>query len=187
MRKVMVFNNISLDGFFTDAHNEMNFTQDPRPDPEWDAFVAGNAAGGSSFLFGRLTYQMMAAYWPTPAAVAAMPTVAKTMNDSPKIVFSRTLDKADWKNTTILNTDPADEVRRLKNGSGKDFVIFGSGTIVSQLAQNRLIDEYQFIVNPVVLGKGRTMFDGMATKLPLNLVDSRAFKNGNVWLRYLPV
>jgi dihydrofolate reductase len=104
------------------------------------------------------------------------------MNSLPKVVFSRTLDKVLWNNTKLVKGDLAVEVRKLKQEPGKDMVILGSGTIVSQLAEDGLVDEYQIIVNPVVLGKGRTMFDGIKKKLTLELTKTRKFGNGNVLL-----
>jgi dihydrofolate reductase len=123
---------------------------------------------------------------PTPEALKNDPTVAKGMNSSPKIVFSRTLDKADWANTRLVKDDMLDEIRKLKKESGPDLTILGSGSIVAQLAQAGLIDEYQIMLNPVVLGKGKTMFAGIRDKLALKITDSRSFANGNVLLRYVP-
>jgi dihydrofolate reductase len=108
------------------------------------------------------------------------------MNKMPKIVFSRTMDKASWSNTRLVKGDPAAEVRTMKKEAGSDMVILGSGSIVSQLAQEGLIDEYQIAVVPVVLGKGRTMFDDVKEKLNLKLTKTRAFGNGNVVLWYEP-
>ncbi len=185
MQKLMVFNNVSLDGYFTDAKGGMDFGRNDKPDAEWDEFITGNASGtGGMFVFGRITYEMMAAYWPTPQAAISMPEVAHSMNATPKVVFSRTLKEATWSNTRLVKDDLAGEIRRLKEGPGEGMVIFGSGTIVAQLAQEGLIDEYQFVVNPVVLGGGRTMFDGIKGKLPLELIATRPFANGNVVLRY---
>ncbi len=187
MQKLTVFNNVSLDGYFADEKNEMSFAQNAAPDPEWDAFINGNASGGgTNMLFGRVTYQMMASFWPTPAAMEAMPTVAKTMNNSPKVVFSRTLGRADWMNTRLVSEDLAGEVRRLKEADGPGMIIFGSGTIVAQLTQEGLIDEYQLVVVPVALGKGRSQFEGVKVPVRLDLLGSREFKNGNVFLRYQP-
>ena len=90
MRKVHVFDSISLDGFFTDARNDMSWAH--RRDPEWNAFVAGNAGGNGALLFGRVTYEQMRAFWPTPQAAQMMPEVAAGMNAMPKYVVSRTLD-----------------------------------------------------------------------------------------------
>jgi dihydrofolate reductase len=101
-------------------------------------------------------------------------------------VFSRTLDHASWNNTTLVKGDLAAEMRKMKQASGENMAILGSGSIVSQLAQEGLIDEYHIVVNPVVLGKGRTMFDGVKEKLRLKLIKTRAFCNGNVLLCYEP-
>ncbi len=184
MRKVIVFNHVTLDGFFTDKHGDMSWAH--KQDPEWNAFVAQNASGGGELLFGRITYDLMASYWPTPAALKNSPAVAEGINKMPKVVFSRTLDKASWNNTKRVKGDPAQEVRKMKAAPGEDMVILGSGSIVSQLAQAGLIDEYQIVVSPIVLGEGKTMFDGVQKKLPLTLAKSRTFGNGNVLLCYEP-
>jgi dihydrofolate reductase len=115
------------------------------------------------------------------------PRVAEGMNKLPKIVFSRTLDKASWSNTRLVKGALAAEIRKMKNESGRDMAILGSGSIVAQLAPEGLIDEYQVVVNPIVLGKGRTMFDGIEKKLNLKLKNTRAFRNGNVLLSYEPI
>jgi len=184
MRKVIVFNHVTLDGFFTDKNGDMSWAH--KQDPEWNAFVAQNASGGGQLLFGRITYDLMASYWPTPAALQNSPAVAAGINKVPKVVFSRTLDKASWNNTKRVKGDPAQEVRKMKAAPGEDMVILGSGSIVSQLAQAGLIDEYQIVVSPIVLGEGKTMFDGVQKKLPLTLAKSRTFGNGNVLLCYEP-
>lgn len=188
MPKLIVFNHMSLDGYFTDANGDMRFAQNPIPDAEWDAFVAGNASGGGGILvFGRVTYELMASFWPTPLAAEQMPEVAEGMNKLPKIVFSRTMHAASWNNTRLVKDDLAGEIRRLKQQEeGHDMLIFGSGTIVSQLTQEGLIDEYQIIVDPVALGGGRTMFEGIKEKLTLKLIKTRSFRNGNVLLCYEP-
>jgi dihydrofolate reductase len=102
------------------------------------------------------------------------------------VVFSRTLDNATWNNTRLIREDPASAVRRMKRESGPDMLIFGSGTIVSQLTQAGLIDEFQIVLNPIVLGAGRTMFEGLTTPLRLKRTKSRAFGNGNTVLSYEP-
>jgi dihydrofolate reductase len=104
----------------------------------------------------------------------------------PKFVVSRTLDRADWQNTTVLKGDLVGEIQALKASAGPDLVILGSGSIVSQLAQAHLIDEFQLVVTPVVLGKGRTLFETVEGRLNATLVRSRAFSNGNVVLWYEP-
>ena len=187
MRRLIVFNHVSLDGYFTDANGDMSFAHSDKPDVEWDAFVAGNASGGGILLFGRVTHELMASYWPTPAAAENMPVVAERMNNLPKVVFSRTLDQVSWNNTRLVKDDVTGEIRKMKEEVGEDMVIFGSGSIVSQLAQEGLVDEYQIVVDPVVLGKGRTMFDGIKEKLTLKLKSTRTFGNGNVLLCYEPM
>ncbi|MCI0330086.1 MAG: dihydrofolate reductase family protein [candidate division Zixibacteria bacterium] len=184
MRKLAVFNNVSLDGYFTDKNNDMSWVYNVSPDAEWDVFVAGNASGEGVLLFGRKTYELMAGYWPTPMAAQQMPEVALGMNRMPKIVFSNTMDKASWNNTKLVKSDPAAEIRKMKKESGPDMVILGSGSIVAQLAGEGLIDEYQFVVVPVVLGGGRTMFEGVWERLKLKLAQSRTFRNGKVFLSY---
>lgn len=186
MSRLIVFNTTSIDGYFTDANGDMSFVHAVAPDEEWNAFVTGNASGGGVLVFGRVTYEMMASFWPTPAASERMPVVARRMNSAPKIVFSRTLTAATWENTTLLRGNPVDELGRLKAESGDGLAILGSGSIVSQLAPHGLIDEYQVVVTPVALGAGRTMFEGMGRMLPLTLVRTRVFKNGNVVLCYEP-
>jgi dihydrofolate reductase len=180
---VSVFNHVSLDGYFTDQNGDMSWAH-RGDDPEWNAFAAENAKGEGVMLFGRVTYEMMASYWPTPAALEQYPIVAERMNNGPKVVFSRTLDKATWKNTKLVKSDPAGEVRKMKKAPGGDMVIMGSGTIVSQLAQAGLIDEYQIVVDPIVLGQGRTLFEGVKNKVNLKRTKSRAFGNGNVFVCY---
>lgn len=183
MRKLSVFNHISLDGYFVDKNGQMSWAK-AHQDQEWNSFVAENAKGGGALVFGRVTYQMMAGFWPTPMAKEMMPDVAERMNNGPKIVFSRTLDSATWNNTRLIKGDLVGEVRKLKEESGDDMVIMGSGTIIAQLAPAHLIDSYQFVVNPIVLGGGRTMFQDLPNQLNLTLKESRAFGNGNVVLTY---
>jgi dihydrofolate reductase len=181
MRKLVVFNSVSLDGYFTDANNDVSWAH--KNDPEWNEFVAGNASGSGELLFGRVTYDMMVSFWPTEEARKMMPEVAEGMNNLPKVVFSRKMDQPTWNNTRLVKDNIEGEVRRMKSEDGDDMTILGSGSIVAQLAQAGLIDVYQIIVNPIVLGSGRSMFDGV-DKLNLTLTNSRTFKNGNVLLNY---
>ena len=184
MRKLVVFNHVSLDGFFVDAHGRMDWAKPDANDAEWSAFVAENASGEGPLLFGRVTYDLMASYWPTPLAAEHDRALAERMNSLPKVIFSRTLSTTSWNNTRLVRGDMAAEIRKMKQEPGEAMVILGSGSIVSQLAQARLIDEYQIVVNPVVLGKGRTLFDGVLEKRPLELTRTRTFANGKVFLCY---
>jgi dihydrofolate reductase len=184
MRKLICYESISLDGHFVDAGGDMSWAH--KRDDEWNAFVASNASGGGSLVFGRKTYELMAGYWPTPMAKQNSPHVADHMNNLKKIVFSKSMSSAAWNNTTVLKGDLATEVRTLKQQDGDGMCIMGSGTIVAQLAQENLIDEYQIALNAIILGKGRTLFEGVTRKLNLKLTSSRAFRNGNVFLTYEP-
>ena len=185
MRKLVVFNSVTLDGYFAGMNGDVSWAH--QKDAEWNAFVEENASAGGLLVFGRITYELMTSFWPTPFAAQNYPIVAERMNNLSKVVFSRTLDKASWNNTKLVKGDMAAEIRKMKKEPGEDLVIMGSGSIVSQLAQEGLIDEYQIVVNSVVLGKGRTMFDGIKEKLTLKLTKTRTFGNGNVLLCYEPV
>jgi dihydrofolate reductase len=187
MRKLIVFNSVTLDGYFSGENGDISWAHENSQDPEWTSFVEENAKGEGMLLFGRVTYEMMASYWPTPAASKNDPAVAEGMNNMAKVVFSRTMDNPSWKNTKVVKGDIAAEVRRMKKESGPGMAILGSGSIVSQLTQQRLIDEYQIVVIPVVIGKGRTMFEGIKEKLSLKRTKARTFGNGRVFLCYEPI
>lgn len=183
MRKIIVFNQISLDGYFTGSNGDLSWAHKSRDDREWNDFVSGNAGGEGMLLFGRVTYEMMVSYWPTPMAAKNDPEVAEGMNSRAKIVFSRSLKHSNWNNTKIV-ADLLPGIREMKKEPGSDLVILGSGTIVSQLTQQNLIDIYQIVVNPIALGKGRTMFEGLDRPLDLHQTESRTFSNGNTLLTY---
>jgi dihydrofolate reductase len=184
MPRIIVFNSLSLDGYFTNAAGDMSWAHPATPDPEFSAFTAENAKGGGRLLFGHRTYSLMAGFWPTPAALQSMPQVAGRMNAMPKIVFSRKLKKADWNNTEVLQGDLAKVLAPRKTAPGPDMVILGSGEIVAQLALSGLIDEYQLVIVPLVLGGGRTLFAGIKEPMALTLQEQRTFKSGRVFLRY---
>ena len=184
MRKLHVFESISLDGYFTGENGDLSWAYAVPADDEWNTFVAGNAKGGGSLVLGRVTYDMMASHWPTEQARTTMPDVADGMNRMTKYVFSRSMKSASWSNTIILSGDPGAEMRKLKSQDGPSLTILGSGRIVAQLAQAGLIDSYQFVVVATVLGKGRTLFEGSSGQRRLKLTRTKTFKNGNVVLDY---
>jgi dihydrofolate reductase len=126
----------------------------------------------------------MTMYWPTPLAAKNNPVVATYMNERPKIVVSHSIDKPDWNNTIRIQGDLPAAVRRLKQEPGDDICILGSGSLVAQLAPHGLIDSYQMVVSPIVLGQGKTLFEGMKDRLNLKLTSTRAFHNGNAVLSY---
>jgi len=186
MRKLIAFNHITLDGYFVSATGDFSWARNGNDDPEYSAFVAENASGGGELLLGRITYELMASYWPTPVADQHSPAVAAGMNSMSKVVFSRTLDSASWNNTQLVKDNMIEEIRRMKLQSGPGMAILGSGSIVAQLAPEGLIDEYQMIVDPVALGHGRSMFEGIRNRLSLKLASTRTFRNGKVYLCYEP-
>jgi dihydrofolate reductase len=183
MRRLTVFNLVTLDGYFAGKGGDISWHN---VDEEFQELANAASNSGDTLLFGRVTYELMVSFWPTPEAMRTDPVVAAGMNKSEKIVFSRTLDKADWNNTRLVKDDMIAEVRKLKQGSGKDLTVLGSGSIVSQLAQEGLIDEYTILLNPVVIGQGKTMFEGITDKIALKLISIRTFGNGNILLRYIP-
>jgi len=178
MPRITVFNNVSLDGYIADASGDMSWAHND--DAEWKAFTSENSKGDATFLFGRVTYQMMASFWPTPDALQLMPDVARRMNGGRKVVFSRTLSVAAWSNTTLVSGDLPATVRALKAEDGPDMVVLGSAGIVAQLAAEGLVDEFQLIIHPVVLGKGKSMFAGLKKRLALKTTRTRLFGNGNI-------
>jgi dihydrofolate reductase len=180
MRKLRVFESISVDGFFTDSNGDMSWAHAGREDAEFAGWVSANASSGGELLFGRKTYQMMEAYWPTPLAAEQMPEVAKGMNAAKKYVISRTIQPT-WKHTQLLDGDPVKAVQKLKQTSGANIAVLGSGSIAALLGAAGLVDEYQFVMIPVALGAGRTVF----TKgNKLRLLDIRSFRCGNVAVTY---
>jgi dihydrofolate reductase len=182
MARLSVFNFITLNGYYAGPSGDISWH---RHGSEESKYAEEGAKSESILLFGRVTYQMMASYWPTPMAAKDNPGVAEGMNRSDKIVFSRTLKKVEWENTRLIKNDLVEEVKKLKKGK-KDITILGSGSIVTQLAEAGLIDEYQIMVDPVALGEGTLLFKGMKRKLDLKLTSTRAFKSGVVLLNYAP-
>jgi dihydrofolate reductase len=152
MRKVIMFNLMTIDGFFEGLNHDISWHN---VDPEFNDHAINEMFPASDvLLFGRVTCEFMAGFWPTPEAKRDEPIIAEKMNASPKVVFSRTLKEAQWNNTRLVKGNMEEEVRRLKEQPGKGLAILGSGSIVSQLAQRGLIDEYQIMVNPLILGRG---------------------------------
>ena len=184
MRKVRVFNFVTLNGYFKGPNEDIGWHRHGREENEYGA---ENLKSGGTLLFGRVTYEMMASYWPTAIAIKNDPIVAEGMNKAEKIVFSRTLKKVEWENTRLIKDNIGDEIRKMKQMPGKDMTLLGSGSIVTQFAQQGLIDEYQIMVDPVALGDGTPLFKGIQNKLDLKLIKTRTFKSGVVLLCYQPM
>ncbi len=183
MRKLIFFMLTTLDGFFEGPNREIDWHN---VDEEFNEFAINQLNEMDTLLFGRVTYQLMASYWPTEAAIRDDPVVADKMNNLPKIVFSRTLSSVEWQNTRLVKENVAEEILKLKQQPGKDMAIFGSSDLAVTLMKHGLIDEYRIMVNPVVLGSGKPLFKGLNDRLQLNLVKTRTFRSGNVLLYYKP-
>lgn len=181
MRKLKSFIFISLDGFYKDKEGDTNWHNHGEEENE---YAAQALRAGDTLLFGRVTYEMMESYWPTSMAISNDPVIAEGMNKADKIVFSRTLKKAGWNNTTLIKDDLIEGIKKIKNTPGADLTLLGSGSIFVRLAEQGLIDEIQLMVDPVVLGSGTPLFNGIHGRLNMKLISSKTFKSGVVLLCY---
>jgi dihydrofolate reductase len=184
MRKIIMFNRISIDGFFAGPNGETHewFITDPEVDK-----AAHKMMQPDTVLFGRVTYQMFENYWPKVATDSKAPkeahATARELNEMTKLVFSKTLKEVTWENSKLIKGNLAEEIKKLKQGNGPDMVIFGSGTLVQQLTDEGLMDEYLFVVTPVILGAGKSFFKNVK-KSNLKLLEAKRFKSGNIILHY---
>lgn len=183
MGKISVFNFLTVNGFYKGADEDISWHKHSDQEGE---FAATSLQSDDILLFGRVTFEMMAGYWPTPMAMEQNGKIAEGMNASEKIVFSNSLKSTDWNNSKIIGGDIIAAARKLKETSAKDMTILGSGSIVSQFADAGLIDTYLLMIDPVAIGKGTPLFTGMEHQLDLELIDSRVFNTGVVLLTYKP-
>lgn len=184
MGKLSVFNFVTLNGFYKGPAGDISWH---KHNEEGGKLSEENLKSGNILLFGRVTYEMMANFWPSPMAYESFPVVAEGMNNADKIVFSKTLQKADWKNTRLVKDNIVDEIKALKKMPGKDMTILGSGSIVSIFAEHGLIDEYQFMIDPTAIGDGTPIFKGIGHQLDLKHIDTKILKSGAVLLSYQPL
>ncbi len=184
MRRVLFFMMVSLDGYFEGDNRDISWHN---VDNEFNDFAIAQLDEVDTLLFGRVTYEMMASYWPTPQARSNDPVVAEKMNGTAKIVFSHTLPDAGWENTRLVKGDFAAEVSRLKALPGKDMIIFGSSDLAVSFIEHGLLDECRIMINPVVLGSGKPLFRGIHDRLRLALLKTKDFHSGNVLLYYQPL
>jgi dihydrofolate reductase len=153
-------------------------------DLEFNDFAIEQLELMDTLVFGRKTYEGMVAYWPTREAIDSDPVVAGKMNGLAKVVVSKTLARADWSNTRVVREPEA--IAALKREPGKDALLIGSSDLALSLGALGLIDEYRIMVNPIALGKGKPLLQGLAQDLKLTLLRTRTFQNGNVLLVYVP-
>jgi len=181
MRRLIVSEMVTLDGYFSGPNGEIDWFF-------WNEEMANYSADLLSrvdtILFGRVTYELMADYWPSASVTAEGPIIIDKMNNLPKIVFSRTLEKAEWENTKLVKEINKDDILKMKQQPGEDIVIYGSGSIVSALTQLGLIDEYRILVNPIILGNGKLLFKNLTERVNLKLVQTKTFKSSVILLHY---
>jgi dihydrofolate reductase len=194
MRKIVMFNNVSADGYFTTLDGNLDW---PTQDEEVQKGSIAGMPELDAILFGRKTYEMFAAFWPhvkeegraargphgSPPSETTL-EMAKFLNATQKLVFSHGMKQTSWKNSRILGEFDPEAVRALKQEHGKGMIIFGSGSIVAKLTEHGLIDDYYFMVNPVLLGSGRSLLVDLPQHKPVKLMDVKQFKSGVLKLHY---
>jgi dihydrofolate reductase len=177
MRKVIVSNLVSLDGFFEGPNKELDWFV---IDPEFLDYAKDLLRGVDTLLFGAVTYEHMANYWPSAPA----DEIADNMNTLLKIVFSRTLERADWNNSRLVTDNILAEVSTLKSQPGKDMAVLGSARLAALLMQHGLVDEYRVLLQPILLGSGNPLFKAITARIPLQLMAAKPFGSGVVLLSY---
>jgi len=181
MSKLILFNMMTLDGFFEGPDKGLGWHQ---VDAEFNQFAIEQMDNAGALIFGRITYELMASYWPTPDVIKNDPEVANRMNSTPKIVFSRTLERTDWTNTKLVKNIAKEEIEDIKQQSDRDIIIMGSANLAAGFREFGLIDEYRIMLNPIILGKGHSLFLPSNKRESLILSQTRPFRNGNVLLIY---
>ena len=180
MRKIVAGLFLSLDGVY-EAPDQWHF---PYFNDEMGEAVDAQMAAADTMLLGRVTYQEFAGYW--PQQTNADVDIADYMNNTPKLVVSTTLDTVEWQNSTLIKGNVAEELTRLKQQPGKNIGITGSGTLVRSLLRDDLLDELRLLVHPIVVGRGKRLFADEGEQKALQLVDSKTFSTGVLYLTYQP-
>jgi dihydrofolate reductase len=184
MRKLFAFIVTTLDGYHEGPNQEFDW---PNVDEEFDEFSVSQLNDIGLLVFGRATYEGMAAFWPTESAAAEAPEITEYMNSIPKVVISNSLTAADWSNTTLVTGDVSQAVAELKKQPGRDIAVFGSSTLTASLLEQNLVDELRVMVHPVLLGAGHSLVAGLTRRVQLELQRTATFHSGNVLLCYRPV
>ena len=184
MRKLLSFMVVTLDGYYEGPDGEFDW---PNVDDEFNDFAISQLNDIDTLIFGRATYEGMASYWPTPAALEGDPVVADRMNSIPKVVFSSSLDATEWQNTRLAKGKASEAVAELKQQPGKDLAIFGSPTLTASLIEQGLVEELRVMVHPILLGAGKSLFAALHHRVPVALERTTVFSSGNVLLHYRPV
>jgi dihydrofolate reductase len=187
MRKIIVTMWVTLDGFIAGPNNEMDWVI---VDEEMGTYEDAVVSAADTLLLGRVTYESFAGSWPyvpdNPAASEGEKAYARKLNAMRKIVFSKTLPTVEWNNSSLVKEVLPEEIQKLKHEPGRDMLIYGSASIVRTLTNHGLIDEYQLLVHPVVLGSGKPLFQDIKDRHPLKLVNTKTFPSGVIGLYYQP-
>lgn len=181
MRKITAFIFTSLNGYYQGADGNIDWHSNG---PEEIEFAQNKLQEGKTLLFGRKTYELIRNFWVSPMAYELFPTVALRLNQTEKLVCSNTLKKTEWNNTSIISGDTVGEIKRLKESVGEDITLMGSGNLLKQLAEADLIDEYEIMIDPVLLGNGKTIFEGINKELNLQITEARLFRESGTLLLY---
>jgi dihydrofolate reductase len=193
MRKIVTFSRVAADGSFAGPDGSLGWVV---PDDEVDAAGVAGIPDTDTMLFGRKTYEQFESYWPhalgeTPSdphmpgrRSPAIKAMATWINDATKVVFSRSRNEVTWSGSRLVHELDPGEIEAMKRGPGKNMIVFGSGSIVSQLTRHRLVDEYVFVVSPVFVGGGRRLLGDVPGDQRLELLETKSYDSGNVWLRY---
>ena len=176
-----MWNLITLDGFFEGSKSWEIDWHEYAWGEELEQLSTEQLKSVGALLFGRVTYEGMAGYWTTQKG-----EIADFMNSLPKILFSRTLEKAEWNNTRLVKENAVEEVAKLKEQPGKDLFIFGSANLSSTFTKEGLVDEYRLCIAPIILGGGNPLFKPRSHRMKMKLLDARPLKTGGVILRYQP-
>ena len=187
MSDIFLHINVSVDGFIEDREREMDWAF---ADDEWESYVNEVLGSIDAMIFGRVTHQLLAGYWPTaheePSASKAHVEAARMMNALPKYVVTRSPYETSWHNSHVIRGDVAARVRALKEAAGRDIALFAGAGVAQSFAELGLIDEYRLVLNPVLLGDGTPLFKRPSERARLELTGTRRFESGAIVLRYRP-
>lgn len=186
MRQLIIDSIMSLDGYYTDLNNSIDWFDFSTQEQEWSKDILRRA---DALVFGRRTYEEFGRFWPTrqPEAIGFDPFIIQRLNELPKIIFSKSLTEGSWRPSAITTDEnPSRVISKMKNESGKSMVVVGSGTLVAALVREGLVDEFRIRIRPIILGAGKPLFIDRVARHRLKLVSSRAFDNGVLGLHYVP-
>ncbi|MEO6845182.1 MAG: dihydrofolate reductase family protein [Ginsengibacter sp.] len=181
MRKLILFNMMTADGYFEGHNEDISWG---RVDKEVNEFITEQMKTGDTLLFGRKTFEVMENFWPTDKAFEQDPVIAPMMSSFTKVVFSTTRKNSRWENTKWFKANVLEEVVKLKEQKGKNMFVFGSADLCKTVIKHNLIDEFRLMIHPLTLGKGKLFF---YTKMDFELLKTKVFGNGNVLLFYRPI